>query len=154
MAMCAFALHGNREKLTERGLWAQDTALKEVFKPVKCAGHLLRNSQKLMVILWDGPNINNWRSAGYLRIRTIQLSLLVKKKNLFKKNKTLQWMWVNNFSKMFQNRTEKMTSQNEVQQTTQIMFWKFLQRYLLAYLIVHFFCRFSYAYNMKSILLP
>lgn len=59
MAVRAIALHRNREKLTDRGLRAQDRALKEVFKPVKYAGHLLRNSQKLMVILWDGPNINN-----------------------------------------------------------------------------------------------
>lgn len=59
MAMCACALHRNGEKLTDRGLWGQDTALKEVFKPVKYAAHMLRNSQKLMVILWDGPNINN-----------------------------------------------------------------------------------------------
>lgn len=83
--MCAFALHRNREKLTDRGLWAQDTALKEVLKPVKEAGHPLRNSHELMVVLRDRPNMNNQQSAGYLRIRTIQLSFFMKNKHVFLK---------------------------------------------------------------------
>lgn len=57
MAMYAFALHKNREKFTDE--MVSPIYNTEVLKPVQYAGHPLRNSHKLMVVLQDRSNMNN-----------------------------------------------------------------------------------------------